>query len=123
MMAFTLIEVRIAFAIAALSLSVLFRGSAESMRGVQIAGLYDVALSLAQSRLAAATVGQSFMPGVQDGEDGKGLRWRVTVIRRASAPPMALFSIAVVVYWNTDGQAREVRLESARTGVAAQRAP
>ena len=124
---FTLLEVMIAFAIAALSLGVFYGGVAGGVRTAGVAAHYEAALAHAQSRLAATGGAARLIPGETSGDDGGGYTWRVQVKQAASAPfagvppdatrtapRAALFAISVTVAWNMDGGERRVTLETAR---------
>jgi general secretion pathway protein I len=128
---FTLIEVMVAFVIAALALGVLFEGVAGGLRAGQRSGRVAEALSHARSHLAALVAGDP-VAGEQSGDDGGGYRWRGRVTRLAAAPlgdaggapdprapRLVLYGIAVRVEWNGDGGARSVTLESERLGLTA----
>lgn len=133
---FTLLEVLIAFIIAAIALGVLFGGALEGIRASRVAIGYEEAVARARSHLAASSV--TPIAGDQNGDDGSGFRWRVQVrlIDRAQpqppagstaerallAPPperaptadpaIGLYAITVWISWREGGQAREVRLDS-----------
>ena len=121
---FTLLEVLIAFVIAASALGVLFRAAGESAVSVAVAARYAEALSRAQSHLAAAEV-ERLVPGEQAGDDGGGFRYRVRTTALQSAPPLPngvipiLFGIRVAVSWE-EGAPRMVELDARRLGVAPQ---
>ena len=59
---FTLLEVLIAFVIAALALGVLFQGTAGSLGSVRVSGQYQEALSRARSHLEAAGLASRLTP-------------------------------------------------------------
>jgi prepilin-type N-terminal cleavage/methylation domain-containing protein len=83
---FTLLEVVIAFAVAALALGALYEGSTAGIRATAIANHYEAALSRARSRLAAAGNPALLNAGESSGDDGGGYTWRLLVSRVASAP-------------------------------------
>lgn len=124
---FTLLEVLVAFVIAALALGVLFRGTLDGLRSAQAAGRYEEAVTRARSRLAALTAG-GLTPGDHQGDDGNGFHWRerITAIETAAPPPpgtggsLALYAVSVGVSW-TDGKRRTVELDSERIGPAPRR--
>ena len=126
---FTLLEVLIAFLIAALALSVLFQGAVQSRAAVGIAARYGEALSRARSHLAALDAAGPPRAGDQQGDDGGGYRFRARTApletgaaRPGGAAPM-LFSVAVSVSWETDGRTRTVQLDTRRLGAAPPRPP
>jgi general secretion pathway protein I len=123
---FTLLEVLVAFVIAALALGVLFRGTLDGLRVAQTAGRYEEAVTRAQSRLAALTVG-SLAPGDRQGDDGNGFHWRERITPVTSSPvaaggSLALYGVSVAVSW-TDGSRRTVELDSERIGLTPGRGP
>ena len=124
---FTLLEVMIAFAIAALALGVFYGGVAGGVRTAGVAAHYEAALARAQSRLAAMGGPARLIPGDTSGDDGGGYTWRVQVRQTASAPfaglppdaartapRAALFALNVTIAWNMDGGERRVTLGTAR---------
>ena len=82
---FTLLEVLIAFVIAALALAVLFRGGIDGLLAARIAGRSEEAVARAQSRLTALCHGTRLAPGTQAGDDGGGFAWRTEVLLAETA--------------------------------------
>jgi general secretion pathway protein I len=124
---FTLLEVMIAFAIAALALGAFYSGVAGGVRTSGVAAHYEAALARAQSRLATIGGGARLIPGETSGDDGGGYTWRVQIRQTASAPfaglppdaariapRAALFALNVTIAWNMDGGERRVTLGTAR---------
>lgn len=125
---FTLLEVLVAFAIAAIALSVLLRGGVDSLSAARLAGRYDEAVSRARSRLDAMCHGARLAPQTLSGDDGGGYRWRVEVRPREStvlqfgndpdnagaSPPLraTLFAVAVAISWSAGARPREVLLDT-----------
>lgn len=136
---FTLLEVIVALVIAGLALAVLFQGGIAGLRTARIAGSYQVGLSRARSRLAAACLPDTLKPLDQQGDDGAGYHWHTRIVSLGNAtvrPPavlgitprnaaasVSLYAISVVVSWHGDGGSREVRLATDRLGPAATRGP
>ena len=120
-----LLEVLVAFVIAALALGVMIEASLGGLRAVATAGRYQEALSLARSRLAAASVG-SLAGQEQSGDDGHGFHWMVRIASlgtvplqgapaaNTAQPQAALYGITVIESWQDNGRERQVRLDSAR---------
>jgi general secretion pathway protein I len=129
---FALLEVMVAFIIAALALGVLLQTGLSSLRSIQTAAKYEEALARARSRLAIATHGAPVKPGELQGDDGGGFRWRV-IVKPAGATsvrplgmtgpnrpprvPLTLYAISVWVWWTEQGSEdedsrRQVRLDS-----------
>ena len=122
---FTLLEVMVAFIIAALALTLVFdsalaglRGSGESAREIQ-------ALTLARSRLAAADLPGAIEPGLREGSDPGGFHWSRSIVPLTTshaggvetARPLVLYDVRVTVSWpGTFGRRRAVSLETRRAG-------
>ncbi len=138
---FTLLEVVVAFLIAALALAALLQGSTGGLQNARTAAHYGEAIARAQSRLAALSA--TLQPGEQSGDDGGGFTWRVVVRPGPSVavprPPAAprpgtalpvnrqpngavdrtvLYDVSVAITWRTDGAARQVALSTRRLGLA-----
>jgi general secretion pathway protein I len=128
---FTLLEVLVAFTIAALALGVMFSAVLGGLRTARVADHMQEAVTLARSRLAAAMAAVDagvVTQGPQQGDDGGGFHWQVRIRPQESvrmpraddaAPNVAatratLFGITVIVGWSGDGGHREVRLDGAR---------
>jgi general secretion pathway protein I len=120
---FTLLEVLVAFAIAALALGVMFRAIGTGLGSAAVAARYQQALSRARSHLAAA--GVRLVPGTQSGEDGGGFSWRVRISVTAQGPPLpagvraVLYAVRVTESWDADGRTRAVTLETERAATVA----
>lgn len=128
---FTLLEVLVAFIIAALALGVLYEGAIGGLRAARVSGRYQEALSHARSHLAALAAG-GLGAGEQSGDDGGGFHWRTRAVPIAAtpigpggegagpqAPRAVLYAVRVSVTWDGDGGNRQVTLDSERLGVAA----
>ena len=128
---FTLLEVLVAFVIAALALGVLFQGSIGGLRSARISGQYQEALSRARSHLAAVGHGSRLVAGEQQGDDGRGFLWRVRTAPAGRVPmargdaatvargPVAtLFNVAVTVSWRDGEAVRAVRLDGRAVDIA-----
>lgn len=76
---FTLLEVLVAFAIAALALGVLFQGAIEGLAAVHLADRSAEALTRARSHLATVGHGIPLRTQTQEGDDGSGFSWRLSV--------------------------------------------
>ncbi len=105
---FTLLEVLVAFIIAALALAVLFDGAVGGLRSARLSAHYQEALSRARSRLAAVVPTDAD----QQGDDGGGFHWHTQVTTLAAAPGSVLHGIRVVISWDSDGGTRDVALSS-----------
>jgi general secretion pathway protein I len=116
---FTLLEVLIAFAIAAIALAAMVRAVGLGLEAAHQSGRYQEALSRARSHLAALGTDIDRLEGIHDGDDGGGYRWRIDVI--PFAPPVAattpmLYRVTVTISWAERGRGREVSLASELLG-------
>lgn len=118
---FTLLEVLVAFAIAAAALTALTQGALGGLHSVRVSGHVQEATSRARSRLATLGRGVPLLPGEQEGDDGGGFRWRQRVAPAGDPLPAApgaarpvLLDVSVAVSWRLDGPAREVVLRTQR---------
>jgi general secretion pathway protein I len=122
---FTLLEVLVAFIIAALALGVLYEGAFAGLFASRVASHTAEATSRARSHLAVIGHGTAITPGNTQGDDGGGYHWRVWIRQVATAPiargeltavargpRAALYAVTVWVTWRLDGAEREVRLDS-----------
>ena len=127
---FTLLEVLVAFVIAALALGVLFEGSISGLKSARISAHYQEALSRARSHLAGLLV-QNMAAGTQTGDDGGGFIWQTqeTPLATAKVPVghgngmPVLYALRATISWNMDGAARAVTLHSERLGSLPAHAP
>jgi general secretion pathway protein I len=122
---FTLIEVIVALAIAALGLGALMAATGTGLRNAALADQYIEATRRAQSHLAAIGTLTPLRPGIQSGDDGAGYSWQV----RISSPvlhaqtaqpdmqkPLGLYTVDVVLTWRSGVSNRSVSLQSQRLG-------
>jgi general secretion pathway protein I len=120
---FTLFEVVVALAIAALGLSVLLAAASTGLGGAGLANQYTEATRRAQSHLAQLGVIAPLAPGLRSGDDGGGYAWETRIAPPVvhagvgnSAPALGLYSVEVSVSWQSGGQVRRVSLQSLRIG-------
>ena len=123
---FTLIEVLVALAIAALGLVAIFEAGGAGLRGVDLAGHYVAATREAEARLAQVGIEIPLGEREVGGTDG-GLRWLIRMkpeLTRAGQDGrragVALYAVETVVTWPGAG-ARAVRLSTFRLGASAPR--
>ena len=128
---FTLLEVLVAFVIAALALGVLFEGAIEGLGAVHLADRSAEALTLAQSHLAAVGHGIAVRTQTQHGDDGHGFSWSLSLRPLQSAPlvqnggdPLhpvreTLFEVLVSETWAGSHGTRGVTLRTRSTAIAA----
>ena len=125
---FTLLEVLVAFIIAALALAALFSAGLGGLRAASVSGRYTEAVSRAESHLAAASIGDALTAGDRQGDEGNGFHWRVRVTPTAttapvpgadrSTPLLALYAVSAAVSWEEGGRTRSVQLDTMRAGSA-----
>ncbi|HUA76097.1 MAG TPA: type II secretion system protein [Acetobacteraceae bacterium] len=119
---FLLLEVLVAFVIAALALAVLFEAAGAGLRATSVASRYEQAVARARSHLAAMGGAASrLVPGIQSGDDGSGFRWQVQVTPLSAlalaGPParqLLLYRVSVTESWPTQRGERAVQLTTAR---------
>jgi general secretion pathway protein I len=125
---FTLLEVLVAFIIAALALSLMFRGGAAGLAATGAAQRYQDALSRAQSHLATLGHGVALAPASQQGDDGSGFTWSLRIVPLANAAAsrqpadavhgaaarLTLYEAEVVESWAAPQGRRDIRLTTQR---------
>lgn len=121
---FTLIEVVVALAIAALGLSFLMAAASTGLGNAGLADKYIEATRRAQSHLAELGVTEQLRPGIRSGDDGGGYSWRSWVsapqVQDAvpapeSVAPLALYAVEVTISWRGGDSIKSVSLQSQRT--------
>jgi general secretion pathway protein I len=121
---FTLLEVVIATAIAALALIGLFRAGTAEVFAVDAVKRVDEAIERAQSRLAAFGRTSAITAGETEGDDGRGYHWRLrarpvaqqTETTAQSGILTVLFDVEVEVSWRVGGHNRSIVLYTRRLG-------
>jgi general secretion pathway protein I len=120
---FTLIEVLVALAIAALGLALLFAATGSGLENVAASDRYMRASSLAQSRLSWAGHSLPLKKGDYSGDEEGGFRWHVHIADPSSHPgagpqsqAVALYPITVVESWQSGLAQKRVTLYSERLG-------
>jgi general secretion pathway protein I len=129
---FTLIEVLVAFVIAALAMGALYAGTVGGLNATEVAGKYDEAISLARSHLAAIGRGEPIAIQERSGVDGEGFTWHLRIRKHASRrltlsdqdrandvkPASAiLYDIILTESWSAGGRERQVTLATRRFDV------
>ncbi len=123
---FTLVEVLVAFLIAAAAIAALVHVTTGAVMSSRVAGQYDEAVTRAQSHLAALSA-SPLIDSDRQGEEGDGFRWHVRVAAAAAvstasrfrAMPdgaVTLYRITITISWQQGSRSRAVRLDSARLG-------
>jgi general secretion pathway protein I len=127
---FTLLEVIVALAIAALALIVLFRAGSDGLLAVDTATQAEEAIERAQSHLAAIGHDVALLQGESAGDDGGGYHWRLRITPVASWPAQlanrssavtatTLFDVQVAISWSGRGHDHAIVLDTRRIGSAA----
>ena len=126
---FTLLEILVAFVIAALALGVMFKAASGGLFGVVTAGKYQEAVSRAKSHLAAIGRDKPVTAGDSEGDDGSDFHWRlhieqITVLQPSEALlrtiPLpttrepALYAVESEISWTDGGKTRHVILRTKR---------
>ncbi len=123
---FTLIEVLVAFLIAALAIAAIVHVTTSATVLAREAGRYDEAIARAQSHLAELSAAP-LVEGDRQGDDGDAYHWRVRIAAAGRvhtsgnpgaipAGSVTLYRLSVVVSWTEDGRRHAVRLDSERLG-------
>jgi general secretion pathway protein I len=123
-----LLEVLIAFAIAAPALAVLYQGGVASLRSAGTASRYGEAIERAQSHLAMLAAAD-LVPGERSGDEGRGFHWQTRIEPVATAAPapaprgpyaggFTLYALTVQVSWHGAARSRVVSLATRRIGPA-----
>jgi general secretion pathway protein I len=107
---FTLLEVMVAFAIAALASLVLFRGGLDGAANARAAARTEEAITRAESRLASVGTLTPLRAGTFNGDDGGGFAWRLVIAPAARSGIFVLYKIVLTETY--DG--RTIRLSTAR---------
>ena len=129
---FTLLEVMVAFAIAALSLAALWESGVDGWRAARVAGRSMEAQSRAQSHLAVVGHGLAIRPLSEGGDDGGGFYWRLHITPDRSSGRMTLYTVEITESWAETAadvqkddapDRRAVTLRTARIGATVGPAP
>ncbi len=122
---FTLIEVLVALAIAALGIAALIAATGTGIGNVDVATRVIEATRRAQSRLAAVGISEPLVPGELSGSDGDDYAWTTRVssplihaaVAGADSTP-GLFEVEVEISWYDGARRRSVALRSERLAAA-----
>jgi general secretion pathway protein I len=92
---FSLLEVMVAFVIAALASIVLYQAGFNGAAETATAARYQEAMVRAQSRLASIGVLTTMQPEQLSGDDGGGYRWQVRIQTAATEGKLTLYAVQV----------------------------
>ena len=123
---FALLEVLVAFVIAALALGGLLAAALEGLGATATAGAYEEAVARARSHLAAIGRSGPLLAGTQQGDDGGGFAWQSRIGLLASAPsadasagpPLGIYAVSVTIGWRAGRHERAVTLQTERVAPA-----
>ena len=118
---FTLIEVLVALAIAALALVAIFEGASAGMQSVERAQRTVAATRLAQAHMAEVGAVVPLAEGETGGTDSAGYRWQLRIRPAAAGPASAdgfrgpvLYAVESIVSWGPATTPRSVRIQTLR---------
>jgi len=115
---FSLLEVLVAFAILGMSLGILYQGFGGSLYNLSVSSGYARALIIAESKLAEIAARLPLEPGEQQGEEGDGYHWRVSVspYEELEDLPQSFkpYVVEVDVSWGAAKQKRHYVLQTLR---------
>jgi general secretion pathway protein I len=92
---FTLLEVLVAFVIAALASILVYKAGVSGAAESAVAARYQEATVRAQSRLASIGTLTALQPMQLSGADGGVYHWQVTIAAMRSVPGLGLYAIRV----------------------------
>ncbi len=128
---FTLLEVTVAFVIAALAIGTMMAGTTTGLSATDRAAKYTEAVSLARSHLAAVGRGEAIAEQDTSGIEGDGFNWHLRIhplgTRQLTAsevdqandsPPTVaiLYQVEVTESWKEAGRTRSLELVTRRFG-------
>jgi general secretion pathway protein I len=93
---FTLLEVLVAFVIAALASILVYRAGVSGAAETAVAARYQEATVRAQSRLASLGTLTPLHAIQSTGDDGGGYHWQIIIAPLQSAPGVGLYAIRVI---------------------------
>ncbi len=107
---FTLIEVMVAFVIAALATVVILQAGFDGTAETALAARYEQAVVRAQSRLASLGRLTPLQPQTLSGDDGGGYAWHLKIARAQTKGRLSLYTIQLTESFGT----RQVTLTTAK---------
>ncbi len=113
---FTLLEVLVAFIIAALASIILYKAGFDGAAQSATAARYQEAVVRAQSRLASIGPLTALQPETLSGDDGGGFHWRVSIAALQSGGGLGLYAVRVTESFGN----RQVTLATEKLGPPSQ---
>lgn len=128
---FVLLEVLVAFVIAALALVVLYNAGLTGLRATTTSAHYEQAVARARSHLTLAEHASPLISGTWNGDDGGGYFWHLRVTPIASTTvrpnaaltltgsasvPLTLYAITIWITWQDADATRVVQLDTEQIG-------
>jgi len=123
---FTLLEVLVAFVIAALALAVMFQAAGFGLDAAHRSGRTEEALTRAKSHLAALGQDSDKLTGSSEGDDGGGYHWRLDIVPRFKDAPQGpdqsgnavpkIYTVRVTISWRENNRDDAVTLMTVRLG-------
>ena len=115
---FSLIEVLVAFSIAAVSLGVLFQIYAKGATAAVVGGEYAQAIAIAESKLAEIGLSESLDAGDRNGSEIDKYHWQISVQDYEEDQPtdfvsrLSLKQVSVTISWHSRGKLRSITLNT-----------
>ena len=115
---FSLIEVLVAFSIAAISLAILFQIYAKGVAAATLGEEYTQAIAVAESRLAETGQSEDINDGQRSGREGDKYSWTVITTdyieeqESEYQTPFELKHVEVEVSWDSRGKTRSIKLNT-----------
>jgi general secretion pathway protein I len=126
---FTLLEVLVALVVAGLAMSAIVGVFGNSLAGHAVVSDAEMALALAEEKLALAGTAAALRPGIDKGIFAGRFAWQTTVSRYVDGgdgkqttqpnPTELLYRIAVDIVWQDGRRSRQLALSTLRLGAAA----
>ena len=115
---FSLIEILVAFSIAALSLTIIFQLYASGTTSGILGNEYTRAIAIAQSRMEMIGTVEDFQGYSRSGIESDKFYWNITVDEYDPAgsnpdpPRIELKAVSITVTWDSRGQERSITLQT-----------
>lgn len=115
---FSLIEVLVAFSIAAVSLGIIFNIYAKGTTAAILGEEYAQAIAIAESRLARLGVTEGIEKAETQGIENDKYQWTLQIddytqqTESDFVPPVSLKDVEIEVSWESRGKSRSVKLQT-----------